>query len=101
MQLNFVCLACFLRQPATPRAAGCNLVCCRLPPDVLQASVKRFTRFHSQSPPQQIVRQIAEVLEMQEIKHEVRSSNFKIKISHKTDRGPLTCTVQAARLLPT
>ena len=76
--------------------------------DSQAASVKKFTRFHSQSPPLQTIQRIAAVLEGQGIEHAVQPARFKIRITrHNThhnaaemERGVLTCTVQVFLIAP-
>jgi len=62
--------------------------------------VKKFTRFHTVTPPLQAIQRIAEALTSREINHKIMSQNFKIKVNHSTEKGPLTCAVQIFSIAP-
>mmetsp|Transcript_67026 Transcript_67026/g.111409 ORF Transcript_67026/g.111409 Transcript_67026/m.111409 type:complete len:434 (+) Transcript_67026:98-1399(+) len=63
-------------------------------------SIKKFTRFNSESPPHEIVQKIMALLDESKIEHKVFERSFKIKIISSSERGQLTCTVQIFSIAP-
>uniref|UniRef100_A0A7S4AZT8 non-specific serine/threonine protein kinase n=1 Tax=Chrysotila carterae TaxID=13221 RepID=A0A7S4AZT8_CHRCT len=68
--------------------------------DQQSTSIKRFTRFNSQVPPAMILAKVREVLTAEGIEHKVSERNFKVKVTHTSERGQLTCTVQIFSIAP-
>jgi len=68
--------------------------------DQQSTSIKRFTRFNSQAAPSMILSKISEALTAENIDHKVLQRNFKVKITHTSERGQLGCTVQIFAIAP-